>query len=513
MQKDNTMFPGYSLGSTARVKVQKIEFLDSFEQFEINLCVLSQYPDVEKIKVVRDVLATLDSQVNKGFMTRFDLTQYPLINEVLPSFFDLEEDDVYVRGHESMEGYKWLYNLIILNLYYYILDCQKTPEIIMEDLLTDFSYLEKELYQRLDTSIRYHLQKRGLSVKENVYVGFDTEYTQITPTQTRLVSSQLAVSCKTLIHLPTQSKYKLSRLDETTKKLVVVKLSKSFKKVEFSIQMCIEKIRSLKYGRYDESMFTLKEVLKLIRGMSYYEGDDNIVFSLPTSPVQPFIQFGEIFSLEELVKIAHEISKPVCESVGGLVLDLLKDISVQKFSLEGGVDVMLSMINSKYESYNAMKVMEECSGKVLDFLTLDQLVRRDTVEKSVKRITKNLPEKMSITITKTFYLIGHLTPADLGQLSDFATVKEELTIVNGSFVTLGKPLIINDKKVHVRDTMLLAPGGSKSLASIGGLYPNFPKLQISKSDLENMHGFLERDREGFVAYALRDAVITLVHAL
>lgn len=77
MQKDNTMFPGYSLGSTARVKVQKIEFLDSFEQFEINLCVLSQYPDVEKIKVVRDVLVTLDSQVNKGFMTRFDLTQYP----------------------------------------------------------------------------------------------------------------------------------------------------------------------------------------------------------------------------------------------------------------------------------------------------------------------------------------------------------------------------------------------------------------------------------------------------
>ena len=65
----------------------------------------------------------------------------------------------------------------------------------------------------------------------------------------------------------------------------------------------------------------------------------------------------------------------------------------------------------------------------------------------------------------------------------------------------------------MRDTMLLAPGGSKGLAKIGSMYPGFSKLQISKEDLENMQGYLFRDKEGFVEYALRDAVITVVHAM
>ena len=52
-------------------------------------------------------------------------------------------------------------------------------------------------------------------------------------------------------------------------------------------------------------------------------------------------------------------------------------------------------------------------------------------------------------------------------MSDFDDIKEELSIVNGSFVTLGDPLKYDDKTIHIRDTMLLAPGRSKSLASIG----------------------------------------------
>lgn len=120
---------------------------------------------------------------------------------------------------------------------------------------------------------------------------------------------------------------------------------------------------------------------------------------------------------------------------------------------------------------------------------------------------------MSVTITKNYTVIGHLTSADLSQLADFEALKEELSIVNGSFVTLGKGFLYGGKNVHVRDTMLLAPGGSKQLSKIGGLYPGFEKLTVAQTDLENMTGYLERDRQGFIAYALRDAVITLVHAM
>lgn len=126
---------------------------------------------------------------------------------------------------------------------------------------------------------------------------------------------------------------------------------------------------------------------------------------------------------------------------------------------------------------------------------------------------KKIPDKVSVTISKTYWVIGHLTPADLSQLGDFELIKEELTIVNGCFVTLGRAMEFTGKNVHVRDTMLLAPGGSKSLAAIGGLYPQYPKLKVSPDDLANMQGYYTRDPQSFILYALRDAVICLIHAL
>jgi hypothetical protein len=98
-------------------------------------------------------------------------------------------------------------------------------------------------------------------------------------------------------------------------------------------------------------------------------------------------------------------------------------------------------------------------------------------------------------------------------LSDFEQIKEGLNIVNGSFVTLNKPLKIGDRVIHVRDTMLLAPVGSKKLEQIGNLYgDSYQKINISADDLFNMGEFLSRDRDKFIEYALRDALITLVHA-
>lgn len=101
-------------------------------------------------------------------------------------------------------------------------------------------------------------------------------------------------------------------------------------------------------------------------------------------------------------------------------------------------------------------------------------------------------------------------------LDDFETLKRDLSIVNKSFVTIGKPLRFEHTFVYLRDTMLLAPAGKASLANLGELYDNegdFTKKTISQSDLNDMSSFLKRDRKGFEAYAKQDAVITLKHAL
>jgi hypothetical protein len=402
-------------------------------------------------------------------------------------------------------------------LYLFCLDSVQIPELVLDDVLTEFRNLEKELFGRLDTSIRYYLQRRGISLKENVYIGFDTEYCQSGPESNTLVSSQLAVSCKTTIQIPRVEEYKLSRLDTETNKLVVLRKNSDglkYAKIENSIKMCVDRIRFLRFGSYDLMLNVINESLRVVKGFKYFESDDCTKFSLPNSSIQPYINFGSSFSLLEVLDISSQIALPVLKDQRDLLMCLLTTISNKGFSYENGKDRLLENIYIFFEHYDEVLKLCDLSEKVLDYFTTETITRQDVRKvKNVGRITKKLPEKVTVSFVRTYYFIGHLTPADLSQLSDFDAVKDELSIVNGSFVTLGKAIKYKDINVHVRDTMLLAPGGSKGLVVIGGMYPNFPKLSISREDLEDMHGYLSRDRARFVEYALRDAVITLVHAL
>jgi hypothetical protein len=71
-----------------------------------------------------------------------------------------------------------------------------------------------------------------------------------------------------------------------------------------------------------------------------------------------------------------------------------------------------------------------------------------------------------MTTIRNNYVTGHLTNADLSLLDDFEEIKPNLDLVNYSFITLRKPMLINGTNVHIRDTMLLAPNQPKSLASM-----------------------------------------------
>jgi hypothetical protein len=93
-------------------------------------------------------------------------------------------------------------------------------------------------------------------------------------------------------------------------------------------------------------------------------------------------------------------------------------------------------------------------------------------------------------------------------LSDFYELKTKLSVVAKSFVTLGKPLRFDNTFVYVRYTKLLTPGSVKTLKEVGKLYEKdgeYSKVDISFEDLNNMDKFLERDREAFIVYALKDA--------
>jgi len=331
-----------------------------------------------------------------------------------------------------------------------------------------------------------------------------------------LVSAQLAVTTKTYVVLPKVQGYKISKLDENTNRLIHMKNASSvlnYSKIESSIKLCIDEIRKIRYANHDVSLFVLNSGLKMIKGLNYTEQEDHTVFSLPRSVIQPYIHYGSSFSLEEVIKISSGIAKPYHSNTNEVLMQLIKEIRGSNFSLIEGKDVLDLAIQNKYGSYQKI---EELEVKIdTSIPPLIEILNEDYEEKRLTReyLSDLFSPKVSVTRTRGYYLIAHLTQADLSMLSDFVRIKEDLSIVNGSFVTLGKAIKYCGRNIHIRDTMLLAPGAAKSLASIGRLYGNMlQKIEISKADLEDMQGFLKRDKVKFTEYALRDALISLIHA-
>ena len=128
---------------------------------------------------------------------------------------------------------------------------------------------------------------------------------------------------------------------------------------------------------------------------------------------------------------------------------------------------------------------------------VDEMLTRDVVGEKVSKCKYTRTRKQSFTggmvsVTKMVnnYIIGHLTIADLSILKDFEEFKENLDIVNKSLISLKKPMLIDGVNVHVRDTMLLAPGGKRSLSAIGSLYgEDLSKIEVEKSWLSKMDEF------------------------
>jgi hypothetical protein len=121
----------------------------------------------------------------------------------------------------------------------------------------------------------------------------------------------------------------------------------------------------------------------------------------------------------------------------------------------------------------------------------------------------------------TIYLVGHFTRADIPAFADFRDQFDFLSSVRSTIVSVdtAKPYTITfpdgatvNLQVRIRDTMLLTPQMSKSLAAIGELV-GVPKLtlhadpKIHQEMIERMDYVRENHWEQFREYALNDALI------
>jgi hypothetical protein len=302
----------------------------------------------------------------------------------------------------------------------------------------------------------------------------------------------------------------------------------NYVKVEKSLNKSINEIRLLKYKNNDKSISILIEGLNNLN-IPCMTKDDVFVFSFPRSPIQPFIYYnneGKGYSFEDMVKQVNTLGEPYLTDAYGELIDLLKNISNKVVVNESNKvvvnesnesnDIVTDDIVSKSEG-NEIKTKEQLTLNDYNVLKTIESTEPPKEMEILKKMTRSsmnsfTEDKVSVTKIRTNYFLAHLTNADLSMLNDFEIIKEKMNIVNKSFVTLGKPIVIGGTNVVIRDTMLLAPAGKRSLASIGSLYgQETNKISLTQEQIQNMDLLLKKDKELFDSYALKDAVIPLVH--
>ena len=266
----------------------------------------------------------------------------------------------------------------------------------------------------------------------------------------------------------------------------------------------------LKYGELDSSIANLTNVMEKLDFLKYFVKDDTYIFRFPTTSIKQFIVFTNEYTLEEMVGVSNVlIFKDLDNSYSKILKTLELLYRNQDISL---VEEMFSEQTQKLDIFNS------------DSIPLPDVFKHPLTKESLKsflsKMTKPLtrkyeesftPIRISVTRIRNNFLIGHLTPADLSLLNDFDNFKEDLDIVNKSYVTLGKAISYANSRVMIRDTMLLAPASKKSLSSIGKLY-DLKKFELTESEIRSMDILMKEDQEKFAEYALRDALITLTHA-
>ena len=450
---------------------------------------------------------------------------FQLINQkgYVPNNFTLKPLFNRIQDHMNSVGFRVKYdfgttentfslwfNFIRLNLFHLTSDViahskANTFEDEALEKLSELENLRDSLFSSLDPFLRVQIQKRGITIYTNTYTSFDTEYTLRDSTRflNKLVSTQLAVQSRVIIKLPMYRRYDISYIHPLTSEVTTFHKPKNLSWEEKSggdevrtiiemgllnesLKYSIDSIRKSKFETHDKIISELTSYLEDVQGIKFFEDNkkDQVVFALPLSKVHTAITYPEkTYSLKDLVSKAKALGiSDLCDGFDRLLEEFRK----------------LPIVNEGIKLNNWFNHSKKARSRTtLSFLTGD---------------------KISLSLIKNNYIISHYNSSDLSILDDFIEFKDELNIVNKSFVTLNKPFEFEGSNIYIRDTHLLTPAaGGKGLAALGKLYSeeleDYKKIEVTKDDIEHMDEFLLRDPKAFEAYAIRDTLIPLKHAV
>jgi hypothetical protein len=274
------------------------------------------------------------------------------------------------------------------------------------------------------------------------------------------------------------------------------------------VNTSVKYIRDLKYSSYDKVFDIIIEGL-ISKGVKHIKRDESIFFIFDSNikSIKEWFKETSNISFRELVNISRNIARPSLDEELKAIYGILKEIYENRSTdpLKEKIDVKDSIESFK----DSLKNVDRVNVEDLDLDVLDVDPNKKYVRSYNQSISK---ERINITKKVNNYFIAHLTNADLSMMSDFEDIKHNLDIVNKSFVTLNKPILIDGVNVILRDTLLLAPGGKKSLDAIGKMYENLEKINIPIYYKDKMDKLQKDDPILFKKYAMQDSVIALVHA-
>jgi hypothetical protein len=414
--------------------------------------------------------------------------------------------DKVIGGSEN--SFSLWFNFIRINLYFLTIEVLKSERSMTFDdegldLLDDLENVQNNVLSSIDPFLRIQMQKRGISIINNTYIGFDTEYFKLNESKclNELISVQTAVQARTIIKIPLYNRYDISYVHPLTSEITSYYKPKTWdwkvKDLESdhcnasemnilneSFKFCITNIRGLKFKCLEFINAELIDLLHGVDGVKYFEDlkKDQVVFVIPMTKHTEHICYpdkNEGYSLADIIKNSQKL----------VINDFIQSLELFIKTIKKG-------------SYDVDTV------RLKDWFTNCKKARGRTTLKF------DSSDRISLNLVRNNYLIAHYNAADLSMLKDFTQFKDDLNIVGKSFVTLGKPLQVEGSFVYIRDTHLLTPAASKGLEALGKLYPETgEKKFISQDDLEHMDEFFARDPKAFESYAIQDAVIPLAHAL
>jgi hypothetical protein len=467
--------------------------------------------EIKGIEHVKELVSDIEILVkclpmlsDTGYINENDFN-IPMVDYVAQVFLDKKDKiqlckndkiDTDKRKNYSVAFNKVVHNMILLFLLYlmtkielWFADCDKRDDMLM-DVAVDVKNLKRSITLMIHPFIKSKLSNRGISIVLNGFSGYDCEYYTIDETNklNELLSGQIAANTAIYLRVPVVNVVPLRYTDLSRDDSLMWGDTEKVKIALPSMDMVIYSIRALLYSDNDKLLKDIVskfEVIPNVRKINMINGD--VVFAFPKTERRELFKLfqpGEKYSSIELMN--------VCDNL-----------------VDNDLEVSLT---------NLMALLIEVSGKD------DTTEMKDSIKRCIKQPSSRIIYKfrgcndvervLSISVKRVMYILMHYSPAELSLLSDFESFKEELDIIQGLYVTRGKPLKYKEVKshVHIRDTELLTPQGSKSLAAVGAIYAEEGYKKVDLKDYRGkMKELLKEQPDLFKEYGMMDAYITLKH--